>query len=149
MKDVNQIRPLAICVFSRDGRILAAEGFDPVKQERFYRPLGGGIEFGETGAETIRRELREEIEAEVAEIHYLGALENIFTFNGQPGHEIVLVYDGRLADESLYAQTKIHGREDEDLKFVAVWKSLDEFGPKAPLYPDGLVELLRLNQDRP
>ena len=146
---MNQIRPLAICVFSRDGRILAAEGFDPLKQETFYRPLGGGIEFGETGAETVRRELREEIGAEVAEVHYLGALENIFTFNGQPGHEIVLVYDGRLTDESLYTQSEIHGQDNETLKFVAVWKSLDEFGPEAPLYPDGLVELLRLNEDRP
>jgi hypothetical protein len=28
-------------------------------------------------------------------------LENIFTFNGQPGHEIVLVYDGRFVEERL------------------------------------------------
>jgi 8-oxo-dGTP pyrophosphatase MutT (NUDIX family) len=149
VNNVNQIRPLAICVFSRDGRILAAEGFDPLKQETFYRSLGGGIEFGETGEETARRELREEIGAEVAEVHYLGALENIFTFNGQPGHEIVLVYDGRFADETLYAQTEIHGQEDEELGFIATWKALDEFGPGAPLYPDGLVEMLRENEDRP
>lgn len=146
---MNQIRPLAICLFSRDGRILVAEGFDPVKQETFYRPLGGGIEFGETGEEAVRRELREEIQAEVAEVHYLGALENIFTFNGQPGHEIVLVYDGRLADERLYAKNEIHGQDNETLRFVSSWKSLDEFGPGAPLYPDGVVEMLRENEDRP
>lgn len=146
---MNQIRPLAICVFRRGDRILVAIGYDPLKQEQFYRPLGGGIEFGETGAETVRRELREEIQAEVAEVRYLGALENIFTFNGQPGHEIVLVYDGRLADENLYAQTEIRGQDNETLKFVAVWKSLGEFGPGAPLYPDGLVEMLRENEDRP
>jgi NADH pyrophosphatase NudC (nudix superfamily) len=62
---MNQIRPLAICVFRREDRILVAEGFDPVKQEHFYRPLGGGIEFGENSVETISREIREEINAEI------------------------------------------------------------------------------------
>jgi len=43
---MKQIRPIAICAFLRNNRILVAEGFDPVKDETFYRPLGGGIEFG-------------------------------------------------------------------------------------------------------
>ena len=43
----NRIRPLAICVFLNNNRILVAEGYDPIKQQTFYRPLGGGIEFGE------------------------------------------------------------------------------------------------------
>ena len=146
---MNQIRPLAICVFRRGDKILVFEGFDPAKGQQFYRPLGGGIEFGETGAQAVRRELREEIQAEVAVVRFLGALENIFTFNGQPGHEIVLVYDGRLADETLYTQSEIHGQEDEGLTFSVMWKSLDEFGPGAPLYPDGLAEMLQQNEDRP
>jgi hypothetical protein len=32
-----QIRPLAICIFSRPGAILAAKGYDPIKAEVFYR----------------------------------------------------------------------------------------------------------------
>lgn len=36
----NRIRPLAICVFSHNGRILAAEGIDPANDQVFYRPLG-------------------------------------------------------------------------------------------------------------
>ncbi len=139
---MNQIRPLAICVFRRGDRILVSEGYDPVKQEPFYRPLGGGIEFGESGAQAVRRELMEEIGAEVAEVWFLGALENIFTFNGVPGHEIVLVYDGRFADESLYARAVIEG-EDLGSPFQAVWKSLDEFQPGTPVYPTGLLGLLK------
>jgi len=42
----NQIRPLAIYLFRDGDRILVGEGNDPVKRETFYRPLGGGIEFG-------------------------------------------------------------------------------------------------------
>lgn len=140
-----KIRPLAICVFRRGDTILAAEGYDDVKQQTFYRPLGGRIEFGETGAQTVARELDEEIHAAVANLRYLGALENIFIYNGQPGHEIVLVYDGDLVDTSLYQREFIEGWEDDDrLLFVARWKSLDAFRqPGAPpLYPDGLLALL-------
>ena len=61
---MNQIRPIAICVFRNKNRILVAEGYDSVKDEYFYRPLGGGIEFGESSMETICREMIEEIDVE-------------------------------------------------------------------------------------
>ncbi len=142
---MNQIRPLAICVFRHGGRILVAEAYDPVKQETFYRPLGGGIEFGEFSEQTIHRELLEEIGADVCELKYLGTLENIFVFNGIAGHEIVQVYDGTLKDAGLYEQTVILGREvDIDETFRAVWKHVDEFGPgNSILYPTGLLDLLK------
>jgi 8-oxo-dGTP pyrophosphatase MutT (NUDIX family) len=142
---MHQIRPLAICVFRHEGRILVAEGYDPVKQQTFYRPLGGGIEFGEFSEQTIHRELLEEIGAEVCELNYLGTLENIFVFNGIAGHEIVQVYDGTLKDSGLYEQTAITGREvDIDETFRAVWKQINEFGPrKSVLYPNGLLDMLK------
>lgn len=141
----NKVRPLAICVFRRGDRILAAEGYDEVKKQAFYRPLGGRIEFGEYGYQTISREVMEEIGQEVTGVHYLGTLENIFTYNGEAGHEIVLVYDGQFVDSSLYEREPIEGYEDEDsLLFKAFWKSLDFFETGGlPLYPDGLIELLR------
>jgi len=141
----NWIRPIAICVFLHQNRILVSEGYDPVRDQTFYRPLGGGIEFGEYSEQTIRRELMEEIGAEVRELKYLGTLENVFVFNGRPGHEIVQVYDGVLIDSGLYEQAVIEGNEaDVDESFKAVWKSLDEFGEeKSILYPTGLLALLR------
>ena len=144
-KKKNRIRPLAICVFSKDDRILVAEGYDPVKGQTFYRPLGGGIEFGERSEDTIRRELREEINVEVGELFYLGTVENIFTFNGDPGHEIVMIYDGVLIDSGLYDRAVIEGNEaDIGETFTAVWKSLTEFeSGESILYPDDLIELLR------
>ena len=142
---MNRIRPLAICLFRHNDCILVAEGYDPVKKENFYRPLGGGIEFGEHSEQTIRREILEEIGAEVCELKYLGTLENIFVFNGTPGHEIVQVYNGSLRDTRLYEQTVIVGQEvDIDDTFSAVWKHIDEFGEgKSILYPTGLLEILR------
>jgi 8-oxo-dGTP pyrophosphatase MutT (NUDIX family) len=138
----NRIRPIAICIFSNNGRILVAEGYDAVKQQTFYRPLGGSIEFGERGEETIRRELKEELGAEVVNLKYLGMAENIFVYQGKSGHEIVLMYDGEFVDKGLYERAMLEGNEFGQ-PFKAVWKGLDEFGPeKAPLYPDELLELL-------
>lgn len=138
------IRPLAICLFTRGDKILVAEGQDSVKGQTFYRPLGGGIEFGEYGYQTVARELREELGVEARDIRYLFTLENIFVYQGQKGHEIVLVYDGRLADESLYARDVIEGQDDGRLRFSAVWAPVAEFGPgRKILYPDGLYERLR------
>ncbi|HAV77012.1 MAG TPA: NUDIX hydrolase, partial [Anaerolineae bacterium] len=108
---MKQIRPLAICVFRHNNRILVAEGYDPVKKQTFYRPLGGGIEFGERSEDTIRREIREEINVGVANLKYISTLENIFTFNGEHGHEIVQVYDGVLKEFGLYEQAEIVGKE--------------------------------------
>jgi 8-oxo-dGTP pyrophosphatase MutT (NUDIX family) len=137
-----KIRPIAICVCFDADRILVAEGHDSKKGQTFYRPLGGTIEFGERGEETVRREFGEEINADLIEVRYVGMLENIFTYEGRRGHEIVLVYDGQLADRSLYDKDTIEGNE-LGMHFKAVWKRLSDFAPGSPpVYPDGLIALL-------
>ena len=50
---------------------------------------------------TIRREVMEEIGKKVKNLVYLGTLENIFTFDREPGHEIVQVYEGEFTDAGL------------------------------------------------
>jgi len=137
------VRPLAVCVFCHKKRIFVAEGYDAVKQETFYRPLGGRIEFGEYGHQTVARELQEEIGQAVTDMRYLGTLQNVFTYNGEKGHEIVLIYDGVFADPAMYEAEAVEGHEDGDLLFVATWKKLKFFRQgKAPLYPDGLLDML-------
>lgn len=140
-----RIRPLAICVFRHHGRILVAEGYDSIKDEYFYRPLGGGIEFGETSMETICRELMEELNVEVnrESLKYLGTVENIFHFNGIPSHEIVLIYDGALNEAGVYEKAVILGKEANGEDIKALWKNIDEFSAgKSILYPTGLIEML-------
>lgn len=89
-------KTLAICVLRRGDSILVAEGYDRVRGETFYRPLGGKVEFGEHGHQALSRELREEIGAEIINIRSIGLVENIFLYEGKPGHEIVLVSEGLL-----------------------------------------------------
>lgn len=141
-------RPIAICVFRDNDRIFVAEGYDSWKKETFYRPLGGAISFGEHSRECIVREIREEMGAEIKDVTYLGMTETVFTHNGEPGHEIVVVYEAKFTDPSLYKVESLRCREETDDEefageFVAVWKSLDEFRErKAILYPEGLLDLL-------
>jgi 8-oxo-dGTP pyrophosphatase MutT (NUDIX family) len=137
------IRPLALCVLSRDGRYLVADGYDPEKDEVFYRPPGGGIDFGETSEEALRREIQEEMGIEIENTHRLGVLENIFTFAGRPGHEIVFVYDADPVDRSIYERETLVGRDSDGRQFTCHWVDFDGIGPDfPPIYPDGLVELL-------
>lgn len=139
-----KIRVLALCVFQRDGAVFVAEGYDPHKQQRFYRPIGGGIDFGERAADALRREIREELHAEITDVRYLGTLESIFTYAGEPGHEIALIFDGNFV-ESAHNQLDFvgHGSDDNQLLYRAQYVALDVFRRgDVPLYPDGLLALL-------
>jgi 8-oxo-dGTP pyrophosphatase MutT (NUDIX family) len=141
-----RIRTLALGIFWDKGRILVNESYDSVKKQRYYRSLGGGIEFGETGAEALARELKEELNAEIANVRYLFTLENFFTYEGSQGHEIVLFYDATFIDESLYQRDVIHGVEDNEEPILASWKSLDAFGKNGGgliLYPDSFLDALK------
>ena len=143
-----KVRAIALCIFQNEGRILAARGYDPVKNQVFYRPLGGTIEFGEPAAVTVVREIQEELNLESTGMHYLGTLENIFTFAGKSGHEIVMIFDGIFVDSSVYNQPVLHGKEGDNEPILAEWIKLDDYstgnaGSLPPLYPTGLYELLR------
>lgn len=138
-----KIRPLALCVIRRGDTVLTFEGHDRVKGTTFYRPLGGGIEFGERGHETVAREFREELGAVVANLRYLGLLENFFRFEDTAGHEIALIYEGDFADASLYERDEMTALEPGDVSWRVLWLPLAEARTgQALLYPDGLLSLL-------
>ncbi len=142
----HRIRPLALSLFQHEGRILVSSEYDAAKRDYYCRPLGGGIKFGERGAEAIVREIQEELGAQIEDISWLGTLENIFTCEGAPGHEIVLIFDVVFTDRSFYEQPFLHGHEAGAATeaFTAEWKSLEELaGGSARLVPEGLMEFLR------
>lgn len=138
------IRPKAVCVVRRGAEILVSPAADSVKGESYYGPLGGGVEFGERAADAVRREMMEELGAELADVRLLGVLENIFTYEGRPGHEIVFVFVGRFADASLYERDELRWTESDGTEWLAQWMPLEHFAPGGPpLYPAGLYELLK------
>ena len=137
-----RVRAVALAILRRGNAILVFEVPDPVKNLTGFRPLGGSIEFGETGAETIVREIKEELGLDIVATSYLGTVENIFEWQGRPGHELVRVYEARFVEPSVYASEEVDWVEATSEKPVCVWKDLGDF-ERQPLYPDGLLELLR------
>jgi ADP-ribose pyrophosphatase YjhB (NUDIX family) len=137
----DRIRGVALGVVRRGDEILVFEGYDPTKCETFYRPLGGGIEFGETAAEALAREFREEIGSELEDVRDLGTVENIYVYDGHPGHEIVRVFEARLTASELYGRDQWDIRLEDGSTCHVLWKRLAEFGD-VPLYPNGLLGLL-------
>jgi ADP-ribose pyrophosphatase YjhB (NUDIX family) len=137
-----KIRAIAICLFRRGDRILVHEDMDSVKGSAFARPLGGGIDFGETSHAAMVREINEELGTEITDARLLGIVENIFELEGKPGHEIVFVYDARFADESLYERESLDVIEGKR-QFKAVWRSLEELrSGSTRLVPPELWNLL-------
>lgn len=137
------IRVISICIIRRDDELLVFEGYDHVKDETFFRPLGGGIEFGESSLDALKREFREELGAGLKDLRHIRTVENIFDVYGKPGHEIVFIYTGELTDAALYEKNVIIGVEDNGDHFKAVWMSLDTFrSGRYPLYPDDLLALI-------
>ena len=71
-------------------------------------------------------------------------LENIFIHEGEPGHEVVFVFEGRFLETWPYEAERIVGREGEET-FDAAWMSPAELLARGwKLYPDGFPELLGL-----
>ncbi|MEA5468405.1 NUDIX hydrolase [Spirulina sp. 06S082] len=124
MSKTNKIRVLALGVIRDRDRIFLSEGYDPIKEKYFYRALGGGVDFGETSLAALQREFQEELQVDLSNIYYLGCLENVFVFNGKPGHEIIQLYQCDFADATFYQREEISFQEGKREK-KALWVNRD------------------------
>jgi 8-oxo-dGTP pyrophosphatase MutT (NUDIX family) len=136
-------RPVALGVIRVLDELLVFRGYDQSKGETYYRPLGGTIEFGEHSEAAVRRELREELNASVVTARLLGVIENAFTVNGQPGHEIDFVYEVSVAEIDRLRAGPIVAAEADGSPISCLWRPIGAFTASEPLYPPGLLELLR------
>lgn len=133
------IRCISVGLPVRSGHVLVLDGSDRVKNESFHRAIGGGIEFGETAEEALRREFAEELGVTLTDVRLLDVVENIFDYEGHPGHEIAFVYS--VASPQL-----------DVIPLTARLHVLDEGSPVGwillaaadrPLYPEGVDRLLQ------
>lgn len=137
------IRPLALCIFHHHGKILVNQFYDPAEGQTLFRPIGGGIEFGERSIDAIVREVREELGLSISEVRLIGTLESIFTYAGKPGHEIVQIYDARFDDVTVYERPWLDGCESDGASFKATWHNSSSFTATSRLVPEGLSDLLK------
>jgi 8-oxo-dGTP pyrophosphatase MutT (NUDIX family) len=139
------VRPIAIGIVRRDDDLLlmAVRSDDGVIKG--WRPLGGSIEFGERAADALKREFVEELGLSLAEPALLTVLENLYSHNGAPGHEIAFVFEAALTDEVAY-RTERYSFEDGGVRNDVEWVALARFmAGEAVLFPVGLLQRL---QDR-
>lgn len=133
MDKFKEIRPIALGIAIRDNKLLVGEKTDTVKNQTFYRCLGGGINFLETSSDALKREFKEEIHADIEINKFLGISENIFTYQGKNAHELILIYSINIKDKDL--KEKYHVVDDNS-ECDAKWVDIDEFkSGRKILYP--------------
>ena len=140
MDKFKEIRPIVLGVAVKDGKLLVSEGFDKVKNQTFYRCLGGGIEFEEKSDIALKREFKEEIDASINVGDFLGISENIFTFNGKNGHELVLFYNVDINEKDYKDEYVIL---DEKCHSPVKWIDINEFkNNEKILYPEEVLKYI-------
>lgn len=142
MHKPGEIRVLALGWVQDGERVFLSQGYDPGKQQTFYRAMGGGVEFGETSREALQREFYEEIQAEITNIRYLDCIESLFTYNNKPGHEILFVYECDFVDPKFYQIDKLDFKEGKRKK-TALWVDTNSFKTgESQLLPEQFLNYL-------
>ena len=140
MDEFKEIRPIALGLAIKNNKLLVSEGFDKVKNETFYRCLGGGIEFLEKSEEASKREFLEEINIDITVKDFLGISENIFTYQGKKAHELILFYSIDISDENYKEEYKVI---DDHGETIAKWIDIEEFKNKNKiLYPEEVFKYI-------
>ena len=75
----DRIRPIAISIIRNNDKILVYERQDDITGERFYRLVGGCIEFGELSNTALKREFEEELSLDIKNTKLISIFESIFT----------------------------------------------------------------------
>ncbi|WP_046214387.1 NUDIX domain-containing protein [Paenibacillus wulumuqiensis] len=160
------IRTTCLCLIQYNDHYLFQETLLKSSGRIMYRPVGGTMEPGEHSRQTVIREVREEIGADLVDPVLRYIIENHYEIPAheaaeqsaqaaQPAEDTVIkanelcfIYTASLKDQSLYKQPHITGVEG-DHTYTAVWKTLREIqqDTSAVLVPSNLLELLLAEQE--
>jgi 8-oxo-dGTP diphosphatase len=141
MGEVLEIRTAAKAVIVREGKLLLNHCRSTDGSEYYALP-GGGQRTGETLDQTIARECREEIGAEVSVVRLLFVREHVvanhaFSYLHEAPHQVELLFECRIPDE--YVPASGPGPDEEQLGVA--WLGLEEMRG-VRVSPSRLRELL-------
>ncbi len=110
-----------------------------------YALIGGRVEIGENSAETVKREIKEEIGKDVEINGYISTIENFFEMKDSKYHEIMFIHKVEFVNEDDknidYELKNIEGKDY--LKYV--WLEIDKID-EYPLLPGAVKSILKENK---
>lgn len=108
-------------VFLNNGKILVHES---IKNGHYALP-GGRVQAREDSITAIKREVMEELDLEIENTSFIGAVENFFTVSETKYHEYMWMIKGEFKDKSVYEKDTIIGHE-EDKDLIFKWIDIDK-----------------------
>lgn len=141
----SHIRPMVLTLVHRNNEILVFKGQHLVNGQPQYRPLGGGIDFGEYSKDAVEREMMEEINVPLKNIEFLEVIESLFaSFDGTPRHHVIFLYRAEFANETDYDTEKFEIIEDYFTERVfGEWMPIEPFkNEEIILHPKPMLKWL-------
>lgn len=121
----------------------------PTNDSGFAIP-GGHVEFGETNAQTLIREFKEEIGVDIIVGDLKWVAEIFFPWDDKPCHQICLYYNISLKEETqmLYDDRFIGNEQIEDRNFNIEfhWVPIMDLN-KIEVYPPNIADLMEKYHD--
>ncbi len=140
------IRVRAAAVFISGNRILVDVVKNSDDDRIWHIPPGGGVRYGESSRDALKREIDEELGWKISNERLIGSFESVHSINGIREHEISFVYEAKpsLDSDLLFVTKEIV--EDNGKKKVFRWTDIEELkGSKSLLYPMGLLQKIQVN----
>ena len=110
--------------------------------ENHYALIGGRVEIGENSADTVKREIKEELGKDVEITGYISTIENFFEMKGSKYHEIMFVHKIEFTNEEdkniEYTMKNIEGKDYLKYEWIDLDK-IDEY----PLAPNIMKDILK------
>jgi 8-oxo-dGTP pyrophosphatase MutT (NUDIX family) len=133
----------AAAVAIHDGRVLLHRS----ESDSFWVLPGGRVEFGESAADALARELREEIGVDARVVRLLWVVENFFQYGDAENHELGMYFLTSLPAQwsHLHDDTPFDGFE-QGVRLIYQWFPLAHL-PNVVLYPAFLCSALHALPD--
>lgn len=110
-----------------------------------YALIGGRVEIGENSADTVKREIKEELGKDIEITGYISTIENFFEMKESKYHEIMFIHKVEFADEAdkkiEYTIKNVEGKDYLQYE----WLDLDKI-EEYPLVPNAVKDILRENK---
>ena len=113
--------------------------------ENHYALIGGRVEIGENSADTVKREIKEELGKDIKITGYISTIENFFEIKDEKYHEIMFVHKIEFTNEEdkkiEYTMKNVEGKDYLQYEWIELDR-IDEY----PLLPRAVKDVLKENK---